>query len=113
MYVHRMPQQHCKSTKGCFDTYDNLLHKEYVPTHHHNVYFPESQNLVHHQQQQSPLLRQNEHNLSMDKNATNAMMNYNTGKSITLEIEKDSVPHVNIMNSCSDSKFSHEKTLLS
>ncbi|CAH1977082.1 unnamed protein product [Acanthoscelides obtectus] len=114
MYVHHLPQQ-CKTLKDYPDrydkaAYDNLLRKDYIPTHH-NFLIDESASRAH----QQPLLAHpsavgpppcayvpilapspcvsNAHSNASDKNETNAKLNLmqcesDSKKSIIFEIEK-------------------------
>ncbi|KAJ8939617.1 hypothetical protein NQ318_012340, partial [Aromia moschata] len=125
MYVHAVPQQ-CKGSGEKYHpehldrTYDNLLGKEYLPTHHQNTFYPALKEDFHQHQIQIPLLVQNDLISSggESKNETNAKLNLMSnreaepGKSIILNIERDgtaSRSNVNLdINVNSGSKYSSD-----
>ncbi|XP_074036374.1 uncharacterized protein [Leptinotarsa decemlineata] len=130
MYVQPM-NHHSKNVKekcnhmGSGTTYDNLLGKEYIPTHHNTYYSQQSED--YRRQVELPLLLRKEQSpsVSFEKNTTNAKINLInndvcSGKSIILEIEKDQpkCSEVNIINTNNPnlgnaSKFCTQKTFIS
>ncbi|KAJ8984980.1 hypothetical protein NQ317_016891 [Molorchus minor] len=115
-YKHTVPPRHKgtseKYNHGHVDnTYENLLRKEYIPTHHKNTFFS-NVNEDFQLQNEIPLLVKNEliSGTSGNMNEANAKLNsfkcdLESGKSIILEIEKgtEQCPESNMMDNNANS----------